>query len=57
MDNLSTHKNVRMIEAIKARGAEVVFLPRSSPDFTLLKAHGASGSRQMLCRKGISYWY
>ena len=37
MDNLSTHKNVRMIEAIKARGAEVVFLPRSSPDFNSIE--------------------
>jgi transposase len=33
MDNLSTHKSVRMARAIQARGAEVVFLPRYSPDF------------------------
>ncbi len=33
MDNLSTHKSARMSEASKARGAEVIFLPRSSPDF------------------------
>ena len=33
MDNLSTHKSARMSEAIHARGAEVVFLPRYSPDF------------------------
>ncbi len=33
MDNLSTHKSVRMREAIQAHGAEVIFLPRYSPDF------------------------
>jgi transposase len=33
MDNLSTHKSARMTEAIQARGAEVIFLPRYSPDF------------------------
>jgi transposase len=32
MDNLSTHKSARMSEAIRAHGAEVVFLPRYSPD-------------------------
>lgn len=33
MDNLSTHKSKRMTAAIQAHGAEVVFLPRYSPDF------------------------
>ena len=33
MDNLSTHKSARMAQAITRRGAEVVFLPRYSPDF------------------------
>ena len=33
MGNLSTHKSVRMSEAIHAHGAEVVFLPRYSTDF------------------------
>ncbi len=33
MDNLSTHKSVRMTQAIQARGAEVIFLPRYSSDF------------------------
>ena len=33
MDNLSTHKSARMAAAIQAHGAEVVFLPRYSPDF------------------------
>ena len=33
MDNLSTHKSARMSEAIQAHGAEVIFLPRYSPDF------------------------
>lgn len=33
MDNLSTHKSVRMAESIIKRGAEVIFLPRYSPDF------------------------
>ena len=32
MDNLSTHKSQRMAAAIQARGAQVVFLPRYSPD-------------------------
>ena len=33
MDNLSTHKSARMTAAIQAREAEVIFLPRYSPDF------------------------
>ena len=33
MDNLSTHKSARVAEAIRAHGAEVIFLPRYSPDF------------------------
>ena len=33
MDNLSTHKSARMAAAIARHGAEVVFLPRYSPDF------------------------
>ena len=33
MDNLSTHKSARMSTAIQAHGAEVIFLPRYSPDF------------------------
>ena len=33
MDNLSTHKSARMSAAIEAHGAEVIFLPRYSPDF------------------------
>ena len=32
MDNLSTHKSKRMVAAIEAPGAEVIFLPRYSPD-------------------------
>ena len=32
MDNLSTHKSARMSAAIEAHGAEVIFLPRYSPD-------------------------
>jgi len=33
MDNLAAHKQVRIREAIEARGAQVVFLPPYSPDF------------------------
>ncbi len=33
MDNLSTHKSKRMVALIQAHGAEVLFLPRYSPDF------------------------
>ena len=33
MDNLSTHKSQRMSAAIAAHGAQVIFLPRYSPDF------------------------
>ena len=33
MDNLSTHKSIRMREAIRTHGAEVIYLPRYSPDF------------------------
>lgn len=32
MDNLSSHKNARVLEKIKATGAEVRFLPPYSPD-------------------------
>lgn len=31
-DNLNVHKNAKALEAIKARGAWVLFLPRYSPD-------------------------
>ena len=33
MDNLSSHKDPRVIEKIEATGAEVRFLPPYSPDF------------------------
>ena len=33
LDNLSTHKSKRMVAAIQAHGAEIVFLPTYSPDF------------------------
>lgn len=33
MDNLSTHQSKRMVAALQAHGAEVVFLPTYSPDF------------------------
>ena len=33
MDNLSTHKSARMAETITRHGAQVIFLPRYSPDF------------------------
>jgi transposase len=46
MDNLSSHKNARVLEKIKATGAEVRFLPPYSPDlnpieqiFSKIKAH------------------
>ncbi len=32
MDNLSTHKNERVVAAIEATGADVVFIPRYSPE-------------------------
>jgi transposase len=32
MDNLSSHKNARVLEKIQATGAEVRFLPPYSPD-------------------------
>ena len=32
MDNLSTHKSPRMVAALEAGGAEVVFLPTYSPE-------------------------
>ena len=33
MDNLSAHKNEQVVAAIEATGAEVVFIPRYSPEF------------------------
>ena len=46
MDNLSSHKGPKVEEAIRARGARVLFLPPYSPDlnpiemaFAKLKAH------------------
>ena len=33
MGNLSTHKSARMGTLIQAHGAQVIFLPRYSPDF------------------------
>ena len=33
MDNLSTHKSPRMVAALEAVGAEVIFLPTYSPDY------------------------
>ena len=33
MDNWSTHKSARMSAAIASHGAEIIFLPRYSPDF------------------------
>lgn len=46
LDNLSTHKNARAAEALKARGCWFLFLPPYSPDlnpiemaFSKLKAH------------------
>jgi len=34
MDNLQVHKSLRVKELIEARGAEVLFLPPYSPDFS-----------------------
>jgi transposase len=34
MDNLQVHKSVRVRELIEGRGAEVLFLPPYSPDFS-----------------------
>lgn len=46
LDNLSSHKSQRAAEAIKAKGARILFLPPYSPDlnpiemaFSKLKAH------------------
>ena len=45
MDNLSTHKSARMSEAIQAHGAEVIFLPRYSPDFNPIEGLPAQSRR------------
>jgi len=34
MDNLQVHKSLRVKELIEARGAEILFLPPYSPDFS-----------------------
>jgi len=39
MDNLAAHKQVRIREAIEARGAQVVFLPPYSPDFNPIELY------------------
>jgi len=37
MDNLSVHKSCSAKQAIKARGATLIFLPAYSPDFNLIE--------------------
>ena len=49
MDNLSTHKSKRMVAAIQAHGAKVVFLPTYSPDFNPIE--GAWSKRKAYLRK------
>ena len=49
MDNLSTHKSTRMTEAIRAQGAEGIFLPRYSPDFNPIE--GAWSKLKAFLRK------
>lgn len=59
MDNLSSHRNADVIEAIKALGVEVWFIPRYSPDFnpieemwskvkTLLRKYAARSTRDLI---------
>lgn len=52
MDNLSTHKSARMAEAIRARGAQLIFLPRYSPDFNPIE--GAWSKLKAYLRKAAA---
>jgi len=51
MDNLQVHKSVRVRELIEGRGAEVLFLPPYSPDFSPIE-EGFSKVKGILRRIG-----
>ena len=52
MDNLSTHKSQRMRAAIEALGAQIIFLPRYSPDFNPIE--GAWSKLKAYLRKAAA---
>ena len=52
MDNLSTHKSKRMVAAIQAGGAQVIFLPTYSPDFNPIE--GAWSKLKAYLRKAAA---
>ena len=54
-DNLNVHKNAKALEAIKARGAWVLFLPRYSPDMNPIEM--AFSKLKTLLRKAKARTY
>jgi len=54
-DNLNVHKNLKAAEAIKARGAWVLFLPRYSPDLNPIEK--AFSKLKALLRKAKARTY
>jgi len=59
MDNLSSHKGVRVRRAIGARGATLVYLPPYSPDFNPIEmvfAKVKQALRSLACRTREALW-
>ncbi len=59
MDNLSSHKRVRVRELIEATGARLVFLPPYSPDLNpieLIFAKIKQSLRSLACRTRDALW-
>jgi len=54
-DNLNVHKSPRAADAIKARGAWVLFLPRYSPDLNPIEK--AFAKLKMVMRKAKARTY
>ena len=60
MDNLSSHKRVRVRELIEATGARLVFLPPYSPDLNpieLIFAKIKQSLRSLACRTRDGLWH
>jgi transposase len=59
MDNLSSHKGVRIRRAIEARGARLVYLPPYSPDFNPIEmvfSKIKQALRSLACRTREALW-
>lgn len=59
MDNLSSHKGVRIRRTIEARGASLVYLPPYSPDFNPIEmvfSKIKQALRSLACRTREALW-